>query len=69
MDKLMGTRLTLETQVSRDCIASLIRQLTSCLVQVNTLESANLNAETMVAMRRGADALRGIHNSLYGYPP
>lgn len=45
LDKLMGTRLTLETQV-------------------NTLESANLNAETMVAMRRGADALRGIHNSL-----
>jgi hypothetical protein len=33
--------------------------------QVNAIESANLNAETMVAMKKGADALKGIHGSLY----
>ncbi|KAF8897489.1 Snf7-domain-containing protein [Infundibulicybe gibba] len=30
-------------------------------MQVNTLESANLNAETMVAMKKAADALKVIH--------
>ncbi|KZW03700.1 Snf7-domain-containing protein [Exidia glandulosa HHB12029] len=45
LDKLAGTRLTLETQV-------------------NTIESANLNAETMAAMKRGADALKVIHGTL-----
>jgi len=33
-------------------------------MQVNTLESANLNAETMAAMKRGADALKAIHGNL-----
>ncbi|ORX33705.1 putative late endosome to vacuole transport-related protein [Kockovaella imperatae] len=32
--------------------------------QANALESANLNAETMVAMKTGADALKGIHSTL-----
>lgn len=32
--------------------------------QVNAIESANLNAETMLAMKKGADALKGIHSSL-----
>lgn len=32
--------------------------------QVNAIESANMNLETMTAMRRGADALRNIHGSL-----
>ncbi|ORY27435.1 Snf7-domain-containing protein [Naematelia encephala] len=45
LDRIAGTRLTLETQV-------------------NAIESANLNAETMVAMKKGADALKGIHSSL-----
>jgi len=45
LDRLAGTRLTLETQV-------------------NTIESANLNAETMSAMKKGADALKVIHGSL-----
>jgi len=31
---------------------------------VNAIESANLNAETMLAMKKGADALKGIHSSL-----
>ena len=30
-------------------------------MQVNTLESANLNAETLAAMKRGAEALKSIH--------
>lgn len=32
--------------------------------QVNAIESANMNLETMTAMRKGADALRSIHGSL-----
>jgi hypothetical protein len=33
-------------------------------LQVNTLESANLNAETMVAMKKGSDALKVIHGGM-----
>jgi len=32
--------------------------------QVNAIESANINAETMMAMKKGADALKLIHNSM-----
>lgn len=35
--------------------------------QVNAIESANMNLETMTAMRKGADALKTIHGSLYVY--
>jgi charged multivesicular body protein 4 len=38
-------------------------------VQVNTLESANINANTLDVMRRGATALKDIHNGLYVSPP
>lgn len=31
------------------------------------MESANLNAETMLAMKKGSEALKGIHTSLYVY--
>jgi hypothetical protein len=48
LNRIAGTRLTLEAQV-------------------NAIETANLNAETMVAMKKGADALKGIHGSLYVY--
>jgi charged multivesicular body protein 4 len=33
--------------------------------QVFTLENANINLETMKAMKSGADAMKGIHGSLY----
>jgi charged multivesicular body protein 4 len=33
-------------------------------VQVNTIESANINANTLDVMRRGASALKDIHNGL-----
>ena len=33
-------------------------------VQVNTVESANINANTLDVMRRGTNALRDIHNGL-----
>lgn len=46
LDRIAGTRMTLETQV-------------------NAIESANMNLETMTAMRKGADALRNIHGSLW----
>ncbi|KAE8244862.1 hypothetical protein A4X13_0g6200 [Tilletia indica] len=45
LDKIYGTRMTLETQV-------------------NAIESANMNLETMQAMRKGAEALKTIHGSL-----
>jgi len=45
LERLGGTRLTLETQV-------------------NAIESANINANTMEAMKKGADALKIIHGSL-----
>ncbi|PWY98988.1 Snf7-domain-containing protein [Testicularia cyperi] len=32
--------------------------------QVNNIESANMNLETMTAMKKGADALKSIHGSL-----
>ncbi|KAF8529202.1 late endosome to vacuole transport-related protein [Hysterangium stoloniferum] len=32
--------------------------------QMNTIESANLNAETMQAMKKGSDALKAIHGNL-----
>jgi charged multivesicular body protein 4 len=32
--------------------------------QANAIESANMNAETMLAMRRGAGALRDIHRQV-----
>jgi charged multivesicular body protein 4 len=35
--------------------------------EVFALENANINMETMKAMRAGADAMKGIHGSLY--PP
>jgi len=33
-------------------------------MQVNTIESANLNAETMQAMKKGSDALKAIHGNM-----
>ena len=36
-------------------------------VQVNTLESANINANTLDVMRKGANALKGIHDGLCVY--
>lgn len=33
-------------------------------MQVNTLESANLNAETMQAMKKASDALKVIHGNM-----
>jgi charged multivesicular body protein 4A/B len=34
--------------------------------QVFALENANINLETMKAMKAGADAMKGIHGTLYG---
>ena len=43
--KIMGSRMTLETQVM-------------------AIENANINLETMNAMKAGADAMKNIHGSL-----
>lgn len=37
-------------------------------MNVNTLESAKMNQETMSAMKKAANALKGIHGDLY-VPP
>lgn len=34
-------------------------------LQINTLESANLNAETMAAMKKASDVLASIHGNMY----
>jgi charged multivesicular body protein 4 len=34
-------------------------------MNVNTLESAKINQETMLAMKKAADALKTIHGDLY----
>src|ERR1700730_5621610 len=36
--------------------------------QVFALENANINLETMKAMKSGADAMKGIHGTLYDSP-
>lgn len=46
ISKIMGSRMTLETQVM-------------------AIENANVNLETMNAMKAGADAMKQIHGSLY----
>jgi charged multivesicular body protein 4 len=33
-------------------------------MQVNTLEAANMNVETMAAMKKAADAMKVIHGDL-----
>ncbi|PVU90570.1 hypothetical protein BB561_004091, partial [Smittium simulii] len=45
LDKMNGTRMTLETQMM-------------------AIESANVNLETMKAMRQGADAMKYIHKDM-----
>lgn len=45
INKIMGSRMTLETQVM-------------------AIENANINLETMNAMKAGADAMKNIHGSL-----
>lgn len=34
-------------------------------MQVNTLESANLNSETLAAMKKASVALKDIHGNMY----
>ena len=62
MDALRRKKM-LETQI--DQLAGTRMQLE---VQVNTLESANLNAETMAAMKKGSEALKTIHGKMYDRP-
>jgi uncharacterized glyoxalase superfamily protein PhnB len=46
ISKIMGTRMTLETQVM-------------------AIENANVNLETMNAMKAGAEAMKQIHGTMY----
>ncbi|KAG0709575.1 Snf7-domain-containing protein [Suillus ampliporus] len=49
------------SEVEMDRLAGQRLQLES---QINTLESANLNAETMTAMKKASDALKLIHGNM-----
>jgi charged multivesicular body protein 4A/B len=35
--------------------------------QINTLESANINQETLTAMKKGSEALKQIHGRMYEF--
>lgn len=64
LDAIAGRRLMIESQVSfisfqyKDLICS------SDWNQVNSIESANMNKETLAAIKKGADVLKGIHGKL-----
>jgi charged multivesicular body protein 4 len=60
LDQLAGRRLTLETQV---CRLQRVRHAID-IAQVNALEAANMNMETMRAMKEGAVHLKRIHGNL-----
>jgi len=69
LESISGRKMTLTTQV---CLVSLIYPTTcetdrrdSSHKQVNAIESANMNKETLEAMKKGAEVLKGIHGKLY----
>lgn len=66
LDKLAGRRLTIETQVgaAQRREVQVIPATDAPAFQVNAIESANMNLETMVAMKQGANVLKSIHGNL-----
>lgn len=69
LDSIAGRKITLETQVrsALSCPPCAHARLTyaSSPAQVNAIESANMNMETMNAMKKGAAVLKNIHGKLY----
>jgi charged multivesicular body protein 4 len=73
-DKLWGMRDTIEAQVRSSCDLAVVRVQPPAIdavrspsvtsFQVSAIENANMNMETMNAMKRGKDILKGIHGNL-----
>lgn len=74
LDSIAGRKITLETQVrppfprKRTLVLAELTYALPPSVQVNAIESANMNMETMNAMKKGAAVLKNIHGKLYASP-
>ncbi|PPR05640.1 hypothetical protein CVT24_002866 [Panaeolus cyanescens] len=63
-NKALATAALKRKKVSEQELDRLAGSRLQLELQVNTLESANLNAETMAAMKKASDALKVIHGNL-----
>lgn len=63
-NKALATAALRRKKVSEQELDRLAGSRLQLEMQVNTLESANLNAETMAAMKKASDALKVIHGNL-----
>lgn len=60
----MATQALRRKKAAENQLDQLAGQRLQLEMQVNTIESANLNAETMMAMKKGSDALKAIHGNM-----
>lgn len=60
----MATQALRRKKAAENQLDQLAGQRLQLEMQVNTIESANLNAETMLAMKKGSDALKAIHGNM-----
>jgi len=63
-NKAVATAALRRKKANENQLDQLSGQRLQLEMQVNTIESANLNAETMQAMKKGSDALKAIHGNL-----
>ncbi|EKC99723.1 late endosome to vacuole transport-related protein [Trichosporon asahii var. asahii CBS 8904] len=63
-NKQAATHALRQKKLHEDQLDKLAGMRLTLETQINALESANLNAETMAAMKQGADALKSIHQTL-----
>ena len=62
--RLVATQALRRKKAAENQLDQLAGQRLQLEMQVNTIESANLNAETMLAMKKGSDALKAIHGNM-----
>lgn len=60
----MATQALRRKKASESEMDRLAGQRLQLELQINTLESANLNAETMAAMKKASDVLASIHGNM-----
>jgi len=63
-NKVVATQALRRKKAHENELDRLSGQRLQLEMQVNTIESANLNAETMQAMKKGSDALKAIHGNI-----
>ncbi|KAF8487571.1 late endosome to vacuole transport-related protein [Gautieria morchelliformis] len=63
-NKSLATQALRRKKAAENQLDQLAGQRLQLEMQVNTIESANLNAETMLAMKKGSDALKAIHGNI-----